>query len=116
MTLINNNTYVTVFVIAFAAFIVAGLAIVPAFVQDADADRKKPKKVKADFTIDEPVIELVKNKDKGPKKDKVEYIIEEPVIELVKNTKDKKPKHNTDFPIDEPVIKLVKTEKDKKPK
>ena len=50
---------------AFAAFIVAGLAITPALVQDADAERKKPKKPgKTDSTIDEPVIELVKKKCK----------------------------------------------------
>jgi hypothetical protein len=82
---VSNNMALTIFVIAFAAFIVAGLAVIPALVEDADADRKKPKKSKdkGDFIIDEPVIEQVKKKDKGPKKDKSDFIIDEPVIKLV---------------------------------
>jgi hypothetical protein len=34
--MINNNTYVTVFVLAFAAFTLTRLAIAPVFVQDAE--------------------------------------------------------------------------------
>ena len=60
----KTNMVQTVFVVAFVA---AGLAVVPAFVQDADAERKKPKKNKSDFTIDEPVIKLVKDKPKKSK-------------------------------------------------
>ena len=58
--------------IALIAFVAAGLAVVPAFVQDAEAVKKDkgPKKDKSDFIIDEPVIKLVKEKDKGPKKNR----------------------------------------------
>ena len=66
--LYTTNLVVAIFVIAFVA---AGLVITPVLLQDADAERKKPKKSKdnADFTIDEPVIKLVKTeKDKKPKK------------------------------------------------
>lgn len=66
--MINNNTYVTVFVLAFAAFILTRLAIAPVFVQDADAVWKKSKKNKPDFIIDEPVIENIHHKDKHKNK------------------------------------------------
>src|SRR5688500_4334135 len=63
------DTITIAIVLSFAAFIVAGLAITPVLVQDADAERKKPKKSKdnVDFTIEEPEIKLVKNnKEKNP--------------------------------------------------
>ena len=52
----NISIVLTIFVVAFVA---AGLIVTPALLQDADADRKKGKKGKKDFIIDEPVITSV---------------------------------------------------------
>ena len=52
----NISIVLTIFVVAFVA---AGLIVTPALLQDADADRKKGKKSKKDFIIDEPVITSV---------------------------------------------------------
>lgn len=66
----HKNTALTVVVIAFATFIVAGLAIIPAFdIQDADAKGKKPKKGH-DLILQEPTINLVNNNE-----DKVQKFI-----------------------------------------
>lgn len=78
--MINNNTFVTVFVLAFAAFTFTRLAIAPVFVQDADAVRKKPKKNKHDFIINEPIIENIHHKDKHKNKQNHDFIIDAPVI------------------------------------
>ena len=63
--------------ILVVAFVASGLAVVPSL-QEANANEmnllknekdKKPKKHRSDFTIDEPVIELVKD-IKKPKKNR----------------------------------------------
>lgn len=94
MNMSKRNNILTIAVIAFAAFTLAGLAVVPSL-QEANANEltllkggnnKNHDKTKNhqnhDFTIDEPVIKLVKD-IKKPKKDKSDFTIDEPVIKLI---------------------------------
>ena len=57
-TLIDNKT-LTIFVIAFAAFIVVGLAVTPILVDEADAVKKKKGPKKTDSILEQPVIRLI---------------------------------------------------------
>jgi hypothetical protein len=61
----KNQKILTIFVITFAAFIIAGLAIIPALdIQDADAaDKKKNVKTKKKFEpIDPSLNSIIDNK------------------------------------------------------